>query len=98
MSSHHQLIEKFSAQADKWDYELDRLQHRAMELEGELEQNLKQAVEELKLKRDGLKSRVSQLESAAEGSVEEISEGVEIAWAILTASFSDAKDRFSSEL
>ena len=98
MSSHHQLIEKISGQAEKWDYELDRLQHRVVDLEGELEQSLKQAVEDLKLKRDGLKLRVSQLESAAEDSIEEISEGVEIAWIIMTESFIDAKDRFKSEL
>lgn len=95
MSSHHQLIEKFSDQAEKWDYDLDRLQHRIKDLEGELEQGLKHTVEELKLKRDGLKARVSELEDAAEDSAEEIAEGVEIAWAILVASFSNAKDRFS---
>lgn len=98
MSSHHQLIQKISAQAEKWDYELDRLQHRAKDLEGELEQEVKQVIEDIKLKRDGLKSRVAQLEEAAEDAVEEITEGLEIAWNILLVSFSDAKDRFTSEL
>lgn len=97
MSSHHPLIKKISDQAEKWDYDLDRLQHRAKDLEGDVEQGLKQALEEIKLKRDGLKARVSQLEDAAGDSAEEIAEGVEIAWAILVASFSNAKDRFSDK-
>ncbi len=98
MSSHHKMIQKMAEQLETWDYELDRLQHRLGELEGELESDVKQNLEELKLKKDGLRARLAALGSAAESSADELLEGVEIAKLILEESFSEAKNKLAAVL
>lgn len=98
MSSHHEQITAFAKKMEKLDYDIDRLQHRLANIDGEVAETLANVVNELQLKRDGMEARLSRLESAAEESVKGVLQGVEIAWNIVAASIEDATENFLSEI
>ena len=42
--SHSELIEKVKAQLEEWDYELDRMEHRAEAVQADLKSKYHQAL------------------------------------------------------
>lgn len=92
--SHSELIEKIKAQLEEWDYELDRMEHRAEDLQSEVKSKYHETLSELKDKRGELISRLKQYEDAAEDAVEDLKEGLEMAWDSIRLGFLAAKSEF----
>ena len=92
--SHSELIEKIKAQLEEWDYELDRMEHRAEGVQEDLKSKYHQVLEDLKGKRSELMSRLDHYEDAAEDAVEDLKEGLEMAWDSIKLGFLAAKSEF----
>ena len=93
--SHSELIEKIKAQLDEWDYELDRMEHRAEDAQAELKSKYHELLADLKEKRIELLNRMDQYEDAAEDAIEDLKEGLEMAWDSIKLGFLAAKSEFT---
>ena len=93
--SHSELIEKVKAQLEEWDYELDRMEHRAEAVQADLKSKYHQLLDELKNKRTELIDKLDQYEDAAEDALEDLKEGVEMAWDSIKLGFLAAKSEFT---
>lgn len=92
--SHSELIEKIKAQLEEWDYELDRMEHRAADAQTELKSKYHQLLDDLKEKRTELVNKLDQYEDAAEDALEDLKEGLEMAWDSIKLGFLAAKSEF----
>ncbi|MDX1694384.1 MAG: hypothetical protein R3208_11525 [Ketobacteraceae bacterium] len=92
--SHSELIEKIKAQLEEWDYELDRMEHRAEDVQADVKSRYQHLVEDLKAKRSELAHRVDQFEDAAEDALEDVKEGLEMAWDSIKLGFLAARSEF----
>lgn len=97
MSSHKAFINKISSQLEKWDYDLDRLEHRVEGISDDLKEQLNKTITELKSSRSALSEKVSEYEQAGEDAVEDIKEGLEIAWDSIKMALLSAKSEFLKE-
>ncbi|MCG8317461.1 MAG: hypothetical protein MI976_29940 [Pseudomonadales bacterium] len=92
--SHSELIEKIKSQLEEWDYELDRMESRAEDVQADLKDKYKHALSDLQVKREELTSKLKQYEEAAEDAVEDLKEGLEMAWDSIKLGFLAAKSEF----
>lgn len=92
--SHSELIEKIKAQLEEWDYEIDRMEHRAEEVQADVKTRYHHLLDDLKEKRTELVNKLDQYEDAAEDALEDLKEGVEMAWDSIKLGFLAAKSEF----
>ncbi len=92
--SHSEFIEKIKAQLEEWDYELDRMENRAGDIQTELKGKYQGALSELKHKRSELTNRLKQYEEATEEALEDVKEGLEMAWDAIKLSLVAARSEF----
>ncbi|MCG8672801.1 MAG: hypothetical protein MI867_25595 [Pseudomonadales bacterium] len=92
--SHSELIEKIKAQLEEWDYELDRMENRAEDIQADVKEKYHSALSELKEKRGELSHKLKQYEEATEEAVEDLKEGLEMAWDAIKLGFLAARSEF----
>ncbi|EKF76055.1 hypothetical protein A11A3_01135 [Alcanivorax hongdengensis A-11-3] len=77
MASHQQRIEKISETLKNWDYQLDRLEHRLIDLSEEARQQAKEALADLKEQRKQMATRLEEGRSQAGEMLEDFKDGME---------------------
>lgn len=94
MSDHHEFIHQIKQQLEDWDYQLDRLEHRVDGLGEELREKAKQTLEDINKQRLELKHKMAELTDQSENAVEDLKEGIELAWDGLKTAYSAARKEF----
>ena len=104
MSSHQEYIDRLRKQLEEWDYELDRLEHRVRDLADQARERAKKQLESARGYRQDVEKKLERLEDSANHALEDLRDGLEIAWdGIKTgyyaarAEFEDDKDREKQE-
>lgn len=97
MSSHKSFIDQLTNQLEKWDYDLDRLEHRLNDISDELKEKLDNTVAQLKSDRKELIEKVQKYEQAGEDAIEDLKEGLDIAWDSIKMALLSAKSEFLEE-
>lgn len=78
--SKHEYIQKLKTQLDEWDYEIDRLEAKAKEVQHTISEKLKTNVSELKEKSEQLKVRFKDVEHATEEAAADVKDALDMAW------------------
>lgn len=78
--SKHEYIQKLKSQLDEWDYELDRLEARAKDVQVTVNEKVKSSVADLKQKSEQLKVRFREVEHATEEAASDVKDALEMAW------------------
>lgn len=91
------FIEKMRSQLEDWDYQLDRFEHRAKDMREELQSKAKTRVEEFRDKRRELEGRVAELEETSGRALEDLRDGIELAWDGLKTGFYAARSEFEKD-
>jgi uncharacterized protein Yka (UPF0111/DUF47 family) len=94
MTSRHEYIDKLKEKLDEWDADIDELEERAQKTKTEIEFELKDQITTLKLKRDIVKLKLSEIMDASEEAWEDIKAGAEEAWADVKDAMEKAKSHF----
>jgi uncharacterized protein Yka (UPF0111/DUF47 family) len=94
MTSRHEYINKLKEKLDEWDADIDELEERAQKTKTEIEFELKDQITTLKLKRDIVKLKLSEIMDASEEAWEDIKAGAEEAWADVKDAMEKAKSHF----
>jgi chromosome segregation ATPase len=97
MSSHQEYIDRLKKQLEEWDYELDRLSHRVEDLGQDARQQAKQKLEDAKAYRSEVEGKLKKMEQAAGDALDDLREGVEIAWEGLKTGFYAARSEFEDD-
>lgn len=97
MASHEEYIRKLRSQLEEWDYELDRLEHRMEDLGTEARERAKQKIEDARDYRRDVEGRLKKLESAAGDALQDIRDGIELAWDGLKTGFAAARSEFEDD-
>jgi uncharacterized coiled-coil DUF342 family protein len=91
MSSHHEQIEKFAKKLEEWDYKIDRMEHRVMDLPDELRSIAQNKYQKLLDYRSGLKEKEDKLVASSEHAVHEIEKSVEDVWNTVSLLFKEVE-------
>lgn len=94
MSKTHEIAEKLKHQLAEWEVDIDKLEAKIEQAQGDARVKLDQTVNDLKDKRDELKDKFERFEDTAEEALEDLIEGVELAWESLKLGFLSAKSEF----
>lgn len=97
MPSHEDYIQKLRNQLEEWDYELDRLEHRVEDLSNEARQRAKQKLEDAREYRQEVEGKLKRLEGAAGDAIQDIRDGLELAWDGLKTGFAAARSEFEDD-
>jgi chromosome segregation ATPase len=95
--SESSFIEKLRNQLEDWDYQLDRFEHRVQDMSHDLQSKAKTRVEEFRGKRHELEGRIGELEKASERALEDLRDGIELAWDGLKTGFYAARSEFEKD-
>ncbi|MDX1805180.1 MAG: hypothetical protein R3292_14005 [Alcanivorax sp.] len=77
MSSHQQRIEKISDKLKNWDYQLDRLEHRLIDLSDDARQRANETLTTLKEQRQQLASRLEESRNSAGEMLDELKQSMD---------------------
>ena len=94
MSKRNEYLDKFKAQLEEWEYDINRLEARLDDAQDEAKVKLDKTINDLKTKQKDMQSKLQQLESAAEEAWTDVKDGVELAWDSLKLGFLAAKSEF----
>lgn len=97
MASHEEYIQKLRKQLEEWDYELDRLEHRVEDLGNEARERAKQKLEDAREYRRDVEGKLKKLEGAAGEALQDIRDGIELAWDGLKTGFAAARSEFEDD-
>lgn len=97
MPSQHEYVNRLRQQLEDWDYQLDRLEHRVQDLGNDARDRAKQKLADVRRYRADVEARLKKLESAAGDALEDVRDGLEIAWDGLKTGFLAARSEFEEE-
>ena len=98
MSTRHEVIQKIARQQENWDKELDHFQEKMEGMDASSRLKLKDVIVDIRHKQESLRTLSNRLEFATGDSLEEIKDGIEIAWTILHTSVAEAREDFMSDI
>lgn len=94
MNKRHDYLDKIKAQLEEWEYDIDRLEARLEDLQGEARVKMDKAIADLKIKQKDMQIKMKQIEEAAEDAWQDVKDGFELAWDSLKLGFLAAKSEF----
>lgn len=97
LMSESTFIDRIRRQLEDWDYQLDRFEHRVEDLGHELRARAQARVQEFRGKRHELEQRLGELEKASERALEDLKDGIELAWDGLKTGFYAARSEFEKD-
>ena len=97
MSEKQSFIDRVRQQLEDWDYQIDRFEHRAEDLGKELEGKARAKLQEFRDRRADLEKRLKELEDKSEHALEDMKDGIEIAWDGLKTGFFAARSEFEDD-
>lgn len=94
MSKRHEYLEKLKSQLEEWEYDIDRLEARLEDLQGEAKVKMDKTIADLKVKQKDMQGKMKLVEEAAEDAWHDVKDGFELAWDSLKLGFLAAKSEF----
>ena len=94
MNKRHEYLTKLKAQLEEWEHDIDRLEARLEDAQGEAKVKMDQTITELKAKQKDVQGKLKKVEEAAEDAWHDIKDGLELAWDSLKLGFLAAKSEF----
>lgn len=94
MSKRHEYLEKLKAQLEEWQYDIDRLEAKMEDVQGEAKTKMDQTLTDLKAKQKDVQAKFKKIEEAAEDAWGDVRDGLELAWDSLKLGFLAAKSEF----
>ena len=94
MSKRHEYLEKLKAQLEEWEYDINRLEARLDDAQGEAKVKLDKTLKDLKTKQKDVQGKLKKIEEAAEDAWHDVKDGLELAWDSLKLGFLAAKSEF----
>lgn len=94
MSKRHEYLEKLKAQLEEWEYDIDRLEAKLEDAQGEAKVKMDKTIKELKVKQQDVQVKLKKIEEAAEDAWHDVKDGLELAWDSLKLGFLAAKSEF----
>ncbi len=91
MSKRHEYLEKLKAQLEEWEYDINRLEARLDDAQGEAKVKLDKTIKDLKTKQKDVQGKLKKIEEAAEDAWHDVKDGLELAWDSLKLGFLAAK-------
>lgn len=95
--SKHDYIQKLKNQLDEWDYEIDRLEARAKDVQQSVNEKVKIRVAELKEKSEELKVRFREVEHHTEEAAADVKDALEMAWNSLKMGVLAVRSEFEND-
>lgn len=87
-------VEKLKALMDEWNAKIDKLAAKTNQMEAEAKIQYQKQIEDLRRELDDVENRITKLKQSSEGIWEDLKQGVENSWEILTTSFTKAKSEY----
>lgn len=97
MSSHQDYIDRLRNQLQEWDYELDRLDNRVRDLAGQARERAREQLDEARDYRREVEGKLEKLERSASDAIEDLRNGLEIAWDGLKTGYYAARAEFEKD-
>lgn len=94
MNKRHEYLEKLKAQLEEWEYDIDRLEARLEDAQGEARIKMDKAIADLKSRQKDVQAKLKKMEEAAEDAWQDVKDGLELAWDSLKLGFLAAKSEF----
>jgi hypothetical protein len=94
MSMKDAYQQKIEAQLDEWKAEIDKMKARAKKADADGQVEYYKQIEELRMKQDAARAKLSELKRAGEGAWEDLKSGMELAWDSLGDAMKSARSRF----
>lgn len=94
MSKRDAYLEKFKAQLDAWNAELDKLESKARKASADMQTDYDEQLRELRRRRDRVREQYRAMEQSGEKAWDEFRVKAEAAWKDLEEGFRKAWSRF----
>ena len=92
-----EYLQSLGQRIEEWEYQLDRFQHRVADLGDQARARADQQVAELQALRNELKDKLQHLEGQGEQALEDIRDGLELAWDGLHLGLLSARTEFEAK-
>jgi len=93
MDTRDAFIAKLKAQLDEWDVELDQMEACARKAQTDQQIAYHEHIADIRQHRDDFQQRLAQIQQATGNAWEEMTQGVEDAWARIGQAFVNARAR-----
>lgn len=94
MSNRQQYIDKIAAQLEEWDYDMDRLEHRVKDYQGEIKTKFEEKLKEVRNDISQVNHKVKEFVEASEDALEDLKDGLEIAKEGIRLGIASAQSEF----
>lgn len=94
MSTRDAYVDKYKAQLDLVDAEIDRLEAKARIAKADMKIDFDEQLADLRGKRDGAKNKLSEIKLASGDAWETLKQGAEDAWSSVSTAVQGAVDKF----
>lgn len=97
MSTLHDFVAKLQQQLEELDYQFDRLEHRVDDLSAEAQGQAKSLLKDIKAQRNSFNDTLSKLEQQSSAAIEDVKDGLEVAWDGLKTAFYAVRSEFEKD-
>ncbi len=94
MSTRDAYVDKYKAQLDLVDAEIDRIEAKARIAKADAKIEYEKELADLRLKRDGAKAKLTEIKLASSEAWETLKQGAEDAWSAVSGAVKGAVDKF----
>ena len=94
MSKRNEYLEKLKAQLEEWEYDIDRLEAKLEDAQGDAKVKMDKAINDLKTRQKDMQAKLKNIEEAAEDAWHDVKDSLEMAWDSLKLGFLAAKSEF----
>lgn len=97
MTSRDEYLEKFKANLDDWNAEIDKLEGKAREAQADAKAQYDKQLETMREMRDDAQKKFIEMQSATAEAWDAMAKGTEKAWQAWVGAFEDARSKFTSK-
>ncbi len=97
MSSRDEYLQKFKAQLDEWNADIDKLEAKAREVQADVQAQYQEQLESMREMRDDALKRYTEMQSATVEAWDAMVVGAEKTWQIWVDTFAEARSKFKSK-
>ncbi len=97
MSSRDEYLQKFKAQLDEWNADIDKLEAKAREAQAGAQTQYHDQLESLREMRDDALKRYSEMQNASVDAWDALVQGAEKTWQTWIDTFDNARSKFKTK-
>jgi len=97
MSAIHDFVNTLQQQLEDLDYQYDRFEHRVEDLGREAQERARQLLDEVRSRRGEFKQKLDTLEAQSNAAIDDVKDGLEIAWDGLKTAFYAVRSEFEKD-